>query len=91
PPWPIARSSREPCPTHPVIAESAKRHAAMAFQVALAWVLRQPDRIAIPKAASPDHVAENAGAADLVPTADDLSAIDAALPPPTRKTRLEML
>jgi diketogulonate reductase-like aldo/keto reductase len=78
-------------PDAPVIAQMAKRHSATVFQIALAWVLRQPDLIAIPKAANPGHVAENAGAAALVLTADDLSAIDATFPPPTRKTPLEML
>jgi diketogulonate reductase-like aldo/keto reductase len=78
-------------PDAPVIAQIAKRHSATVFQIALAWVLRQPGLIAIPKAASLAHVAENAGAADIVLTAEDLAAIDAALPPPSRKSPLEML
>src|SRR6266699_802956 len=36
--------------------EIAKRKDATAAQVALAWVLRQPDGIAIPKASDRDHV-----------------------------------
>lgn len=78
-------------PDAPVIAQIAKRHSATVFQIALAWVLRQPGLIAIPKAASLAHVAENAGAADIVLTLEDLAAIDAALPPPSRKSPLEML
>jgi diketogulonate reductase-like aldo/keto reductase len=78
-------------PDAPVIDEIAKRHAATVFQIALAWVLRQPGLIAIPKAANLAHVAENAGAADIVLTAEDLTEIDAALPPPSRKIPLEML
>ena len=78
-------------PDAPVIAQIAKRHSATVFQIALAWVLRQPGLIAIPKAGSLTHVAENAGAADLVLTPEDLAAIDAALPPPSRKSPLEML
>jgi diketogulonate reductase-like aldo/keto reductase len=78
-------------PDAPVIAQIAKRHSATVFQIALAWVLRQPGLIAIPKAASLTHVAENAGAADIVLTREDLAAIDAALPPPSRKSPLEML
>src|ERR1700709_602669 len=65
-------------PDAPVIAQIAKRHSATVFQIALAWVLRQPGLIAIPKAASLAHVAENAGAADIHLTPDDLAVIDAA-------------
>jgi diketogulonate reductase-like aldo/keto reductase len=78
-------------PDVPVIAQIAKRHSATVFQIALAWVLRQPGLIAIPKAANMAHVAENAGAADIVLAPADLAAIDAALPPPSRKSPLEML
>jgi diketogulonate reductase-like aldo/keto reductase len=78
-------------PAWPVLTQVAKRHAASVFQIALAWVLRQPGLIAIPKAASLAHVGENAGAADIDLSADDLAAIDAAAPPPSRKIPLEML
>jgi diketogulonate reductase-like aldo/keto reductase len=78
-------------PTAPALAQISRQHAASMFQIALAWVLRQPGLIAIPKAASLDHVAENAGAADIDLTAADLAAIDAVLPPPNRKVPLEML
>jgi diketogulonate reductase-like aldo/keto reductase len=78
-------------PDLPALIQVAERHAATAFQIALAWVLRQPGLIAIPKAASAAHVAQNAGAADIALSPDDLALIDRALPPPTRKTALEML
>jgi diketogulonate reductase-like aldo/keto reductase len=61
------------------------------FQIALAWVLRQPGLIAIPKAASSAHVAENAAAVEIALTAADLATIDAEMPPPTRKTPLDMV
>ena len=69
----------------------AERHGATAYQVALAWVLRRPGVIAIPKAADASHVRENRAAADLELTTDDLADIDAEFPPPARRTRLEML
>jgi diketogulonate reductase-like aldo/keto reductase len=78
-------------PDSPVLVQIAQRHSATLFQIALAWVLRQPGLIAIPKAASLAHVAENAGATDIELTIADLAAIDASLPPPTRKSSLEML
>ena len=60
-------------------------------QVALAWVLRQEGVVAIPKAGSVEHVRENHRAHDLRLSADDLKELDAAFPPPTRKTALEMI
>ena len=63
----------------------------MPNQVALAWVLRRPGAIAIPKAGNVAHVRENAAIQDLRPTDDDLAQIDAAFPPPRRKVPLEML
>jgi diketogulonate reductase-like aldo/keto reductase len=73
------------------LAAVAARHGATAAQVALAWVLRQPGVIAIPKAGTAAHVRENAAAAGLALTAEDLAEIDRALPPPARKQPLAML
>ena len=78
-------------PASPALAAVAQRHGATPFQVALAWVLRDPNVIAIPKAADEAHVRDNARAADLILTDEDLAAIDADFPPPTRRTRLAML
>ncbi len=72
------------------LASVADAHGVSPYQVALAWALRQ-GAIAIPKAARLDHVRENRAAADLVLSAEDLAAIDAAFPPPSRKQRLQML
>ncbi|MDI4655714.1 aldo/keto reductase [Xanthobacter autotrophicus] len=69
----------------------AKKHGVDPFQVALAWVMRRGDVIAIPKASRIAHVAMNAAARDLVLDADDLAAIDRAFPAPRRKVGLEML
>ncbi|MFF9456965.1 aldo/keto reductase [Streptomyces flaveolus] len=59
-------------------------------QVALAWVLEQ-GVAAIPRSGSPDHVRENGGAADLRLPTEALDALDAAFPPPSGPTPLEML
>ncbi len=69
----------------------AARHDATPAQVALAWLLRQPDLIVIPKATNPAHVRENRAALDLALTGEDLADLDKAFPPPTRKRPLEML
>jgi len=73
------------------LARVAARLGASPAQVAIAWTLRLPGVISIPKAAAAAHVRENRAAADLVLTAEDLAALDAAFPPPDRKRRLEML
>ena len=65
-----------------------KRHGVSAAQAALAWVLRQPDVIAIPKSAREQHLRDNFAAAGIVLTADDLAQIDAKYPPPARKRAL---
>ncbi|WP_044528235.1 aldo/keto reductase [Herbaspirillum sp. B65] len=69
----------------------AQRHGMTPAQVALAWVLRQPGVIAIPKAADAAHVQANRACLDLQLTAADLKELDAAFPPPRRKQPLAML
>jgi diketogulonate reductase-like aldo/keto reductase len=69
----------------------ADRLDATAGQVALAWVLRQPGVVAIPKAARFEHVRENRGALEITLADEDLAALDEAFPPPTRKEPLEMI
>lgn len=69
----------------------AKRHGKTPAQIALAFVLAQPGVIAIPKASTPDHVRDNAAAAEIVLSAEDLAALDAAFPPPKRRAPLEMI
>jgi diketogulonate reductase-like aldo/keto reductase len=70
--------------------EVAKRHDATPAQIAIAWGLRHPHVISIPKAVDPGHVRENAAAGEIVLTEEDLAAIDAEHPPPRRKQSLEM-
>ncbi len=76
---------------NPALKAVAARHEATPAQVALAWVLRQPGMIAIPKAGTETHMRENAAAAGLALTPQDLAEIDAAYPPPKRKLSLAML
>lgn len=69
----------------------AARHAATPLQIALAWVIRQEGVIAIPRTGSPEHVRENAAAAAIELTNDDLTGLDAAFPPPKNRRSLEMI
>ena len=60
-------------------------------QVALAWLMRQPGVIVIPKASREEHVRENRAAHDIGLSPEELAEIDAASPPPQRATPLEMI
>jgi len=69
----------------------AKRHDATSAQIALAWVLRQPGVIAIPKSSNEKHVRENARSTEIKMTKDDLAELDREFPPPETKQELPML
>ena len=73
---------------HKTLLHIARRHGATAAQVALAWGLRQPGLISIPKAGRPRHVRANHAALALELTPEDLREIDVALPPPNGKQKL---
>jgi diketogulonate reductase-like aldo/keto reductase len=69
----------------------ADAHNATPRQVALAFLTRDPYLFAIPKASSPEHAAENAGAGDLVLSQKDLAVLDKTFPLGTRPRSLPML
>ena len=69
----------------------AKAYQATPAQVALAFLLERDGVVAIPKSAKPERVEENRGATDLDISDEDWASLDAAFPPPTRKTSLAML
>jgi diketogulonate reductase-like aldo/keto reductase len=74
----------------PALKTVARKHGVDPAAVALAWVLRQPNVVAIPKAAHPEHVRANMKALDVTLDADDLTALDEAFPPPKRPAPLDM-
>ncbi len=74
----------------PALGKVASKHGCDPAAVALAWVLRHPGMITIPKATRPEHVRANLRALDLELDAEDLAALDAAFPPPKRASPLEM-
>jgi aryl-alcohol dehydrogenase-like predicted oxidoreductase len=57
-------------------AEVARRRGATPAQVALAWVLRRPGVLAIPGTASAGHLEENAGAARVELTDEDVRRLE---------------
>jgi len=77
--------------SHTILEAVAAGHAATPAQVALAWVLRQPGVIAIPKSSDPEHVIENRAALEVPLTNGDLAWLDLAFPPPTGPRPLEIV
>lgn len=76
---------------HTELIRIAKAYQATPAQLALAFVLRSRNTIAIPKSSDPHRIEENAGAIGLELSREDWAALDAAFPPPSRKKSLEML
>ncbi|MEI7236718.1 aldo/keto reductase [Pectobacterium brasiliense] len=77
--------------SHPVVNRIAREHSITPAQLLLAWSIRQPGVIAIPKASSVKHVQENAKALDVVLSKEDIAQLDQAFPPPTRKQHLDVV
>jgi diketogulonate reductase-like aldo/keto reductase len=84
-PIPTARSQ-----SGAVLHEIASAHNATVTQIILAFLTRLDCLFAIPKAATIAHVEDNAGAARIKLSADDIDAISAAFPAPKRDVPLEM-
>ena len=76
---------------HPVLRQIAETRKATPAQIAIAWVLRQPGLITIPKSSSPQRLDENIAALNLTLTSEDLQDLDQAFPPPARFTPLAVL
>ncbi|BEI43151.1 MULTISPECIES: aldo/keto reductase [unclassified Polynucleobacter] len=75
----------------PKLIAIAKEAGLTPAQVALAWVLRQPNAVAIPKTVHLERLKENLAAANLVLEAVLLQALDQLFHPPHKKTPLHIL
>ncbi len=75
----------------PHLHQIAQQKSISVAQLLLAWVIRRPGVIAIPKASSQHHVAENAAALDLHLSIEELAVIDRAFPAPQHKTGLDVV
>jgi diketogulonate reductase-like aldo/keto reductase len=69
----------------------AAAHGASQRQVALSFLTRQACVFAIPKASRPDHAADNAGAAELTLSEDEIAALDTTFPRGAKPRGLPML
>ncbi|EZI31769.1 Aldo/keto reductase [Pantoea agglomerans] len=77
--------------TDPQLTQIAQQKGISVAQLLLAWVIRQPGVIAIPKASSVAHVQENAAALEVKLTDEDLQLIDRAWPAPQHKLPLDIV
>jgi diketogulonate reductase-like aldo/keto reductase len=78
-------------PDRGALAEIAQQRGVSRWQLALAWVLRRPDAIAIPRSANVEHVRQNLDSLAVSLSGEELRRLDAQFVPPTRKQSLEML
>ncbi len=64
------------------LAQAGATHGCSAAAIALSWVIRGGNVIAIPESGTPAHVRENAAALTVALTPQDLQTLDAAFPGP---------
>ena len=73
---------------HNVLEVAAKKGISV-VQLLLAFVLRQPDMTAIPKAVGEAHIDENIAALQILLTEEDIEQISASFPAPQKKIPME--
>jgi len=73
------------------LATIARSAGASPAQLALAWLLRQPDVMVIPQSADPAHLRDNRAAVGVRLDAATLAALDAAFPPPRQPTTISVI
>lgn len=86
-----SHSTRKKIVQNPLFPEIAQKYDITPEQLLLYFVLKQEYVIAIPKAAHPEHVRENAQVVDITISEDDFQKLDQAFPAPIRKTYLDIL
>lgn len=75
----------------PTVLEMARYYQVKPLQVALAWTIRTHHVIAIPKAVQEQHVYQNAEAACIELTPEDLDKLDKVFPKPRKKLPLDII
>ena len=91
---PFGSESGFPAPRSPggrVLQQIADLHGATPRQVALRFLLRNPSVFAIPKASTPEHVADNARAGTLKLSGAEVAQIEKAFPLGLRPRSLPMI
>jgi len=75
--------------SHPLLMRMGAARGVSAAQIALAWTLREPDVVAIPKSVQPQRIEDNFRAAGLRLEAAELALLDRTFPAPRSKRPLE--
>jgi len=73
---------------HPTLQQIGRARGISAAQVALAWAIREPDVVAIPKSVHPARIEENLAAAQVQLSAAELTMLDRSFPPPRSRQTL---
>ena len=76
---------------HPLLKELAAQKQCSVWQLMLAFLLANPDVIAIPRTGKAKHAEENAAAADVVLTSEELALLNEAFPAPRRREMLDIM
>lgn len=76
--------------TNPTVKEIAAAHQASAWQIILAWAIRDGNTLSIPQSGDPKHAIDNVKAANITLSADELAKIDKTFPKPTKKEPLDV-
>ena len=76
---------------HPMLAALAEEKGCTVFQLMLAFLLADPAVIAIPRTGKAAHAEENAAAAEIILTAEDLEKLNEAFPAPNRREPLDIM
>ncbi|GEO74222.1 aldo keto reductase [Levilactobacillus namurensis DSM 19117] len=77
--------------TNPVVRKLAQRHQVSVYQLLLAWVIRDPQVLAIPQTSSVAHMRQNLAALSLELRPEELAALDEQFPRPTHKEPLDVI
>lgn len=90
---PLAQAGRlrDDLMNHAVVNAIARNKGITVAQVLLAWAIRHPGVLAIPKASSIAHVEENVAAREVKLTTQEVALLDGAFPPPHRKMPLDVV
>ncbi|KRK63366.1 hypothetical protein C5L30_001029 [Companilactobacillus farciminis] len=75
----------------PVIQEMAQQKHITAYQLLLAWVIRNHDLLSIPKSSSVEHMKQNIEAVDVSFSADELELLDKTYPAPKNEKPLDTI
>ncbi len=89
-PLAINGSLRRGITENAVIKKIASAHGATVQQIMLAWAIRDGNTIAIPKSSSEKHTIENAQAAEIQLSDDELKMLNDEFPAPDRETALDV-